>query len=272
MDSMAKKIVLIGALGAVLGVIGALSVSQSFAMDNSLRPKRVLKEADLVVSWPENAGGRNPAITFRVPGEYLHRSTTWVEKDGSIKSFAVMFELPGPIPPKERPWLRGKRGTPEYEEFMKTWQGKFSADVGRNSAGGLGTREMMRKRALSSSRYIRDVDYAGLERYSWMVCYEDSYLALHVKAREFLAGKEGDDRSPDNCRLDRRIVSLMSSPKVTADEEGVAIDCLNTGCKAYFEVKGRGVSMGIAHRDIENWSRIVESARHLIGSFVVKSN
>jgi hypothetical protein len=269
MQKGTKKVLITSGLLAILCASVTQFATPSFAIDISNKTQREPKQPDLIVSWPGHPGGR-AAITFRIPREYLHQGTTWVEKDGSIKSFAVQFELPGPIPVQDRPWLKGKKGTPEYEKFMQTWQGRFSMDVGRHTAGGYSVRASMRKNALSSSQLVRDTDIAGLERYSNQVCYEQPYLQEHEPVRNFLAGKEQDDLSPMNCRLDRRWADLFSPPEITADDQGVAIKCMSTGCKAYFNAGGRGIAMGISHKDIENWPRIIEPARRLVNSFIVK--
>ena len=147
-------------------------------------------------------------------------------------------------------------------------------DVERSTTGGYSTREWMRRSASASSIIMRDGFFAGLERYSTRNCYDDSYLKINADARKFLAGKPKDDMSPLSCRFNRRSAYLVSPDHITTDDEGVAMNCMTTGCKLYLNAEGRRVSMGIAHEDIENWEEISSAARKLIRSFVVnlKSN
>ena len=217
-----------------------------------------------VVDWP--ATKNRSAITFHIPKEYLHSGTTWQNEHGQITSFAVQFELPGPIPFQKRPWL--EKGSAEYEEFMKTWIGRFTVDIKPSLVGGASFREGMRREASKADMKRADISVAGLERYSTLLCFSESDL-IRLEVKEFLATKESNDNSETHCRLDRRWAVLVSPPQVDADDAGLAIRCSSTGCKAYFSVAGCGVSMSISHANIENWPLIIEPARLLIKSFII---
>lgn len=249
----------------IVGICYVSTKESAYAIDITSPTNKEI-ERYLEVSWP--ASEHRGAITFQIPEEYLHAGTTWRNKDGSIKSFAIQFELPGPIPVQDRPWLKGKKGTPEYEEFMKTWQGRFSMDIEPVLVGGFAHRDGMRRQALKSDQMRIDTSVYGLERYSTLECFSKQDIEKDALSQRFIANKEEDDFSPKGCRLDRRWAVLVSPGEVNKDDEGVAIRCMSTGCKAYFSVAGCGVSMGISHKDIENWPAVIEPARNLIKSFI----
>lgn len=267
----------------IIGFAYALTASASSKLDNSLRAKGGLKGPYLEIHWPERPihKGTQPAITLRIPKEYLHEGTTWLDEKGKIKSVAILFELPGPMPWQERPWLKGKKGTPEYEEFMKTWLGKFSMDVkpeGRGYESRMWYRpadcaEKRKQGKIHGScldRYMRDADIAGLERYSTKRCYTPEHL-MNPPMKKYLDEKPADDPSPSNCRLDRLWTVVVSPPEITNDEEGVAIECMSAGCWAHFSISAVSMSMAINHKDIPRWKEIVEPARGLVRSFIVQN-
>lgn len=225
-------------------------------------------ERYMEVSWPANKN--RGAVTFLIPEEYIHVSTTWRNKGGAVKSFAIQFELPGPVPVQSHSGLKGKKGTLEYEKFMKSWQGRFSMDIEPALVGGEGFRRSMRRQASQSDTMQADTDVSGLDRYSTLECFSEKDLSKR-EVKEFISGKDSDDGSPANCRLDRRWVVLVSPKEINKDDEGVGIRCSSTGCKAYFSVEGCGVSMGISHKDIENWPVIIEPARALVKGFIKTS-
>lgn len=222
------------------------------------------EKADFVVSWPAKSSAA--AVTFNIPREYLHESTTFLNKDGTVKSFAVLFELPGPKPLKARPFLKGKKGTPQYEAFMRRWQGRFAMDVSQaGSSGGAIAQSMRRQMKNSAAGYYRDGAVAGLERYSRTVCLDTRFK--NEALAKAVANKGADDKSPPGCVMNRRSIVLIS-PESNGAADQVGIDCMTTGCKMYFDAVGRSASIGIAHKDIKNWSRIKKAGQGLAQKFV----
>lgn len=239
-----------------------------------LAVKGKLNEPYLLVQWParktDSQNDDNDAVTFRVPREYVSESTTLTDKEG-IYRLAILFELPGPQPAQERPWLKGKQGTDEYKEFMKTWGGKFVVAVRRDYYFGYNHRMASKRMVESIGLKVRDTDFMGLERYSLKRCFEPK--EMHTPdVISYLNEKEKDDLSAANCRLDRRIVELISPPSVIGDEEGVFINCAMTGCSINFSVERRGIEMGISMTRLEQWPEYVGIARKLVSSFVVKND
>lgn len=244
-----------GLLGAALGVAALVGKSLASEVD----------AVTYLVEWPEhNFSGAKP-IRFSVPREYLHEGTTFLNEDGSVKSFAVIFELPGPTPIKERPWLKGKKGTPEHESFMKRWQGRFAMDIMQTGSGGSAIRESMRREMSNpAAGYFRDGSVAGLERYSGHACLDKRFK--NDALAKAIANKPADDHSPSNCMMNRKSIVLIS-PESVGPDDAVAMRCMSTGCKMSFDVVGRTGYIRLAHKDIENWMRIVAAGKKLAKRF-----
>lgn len=245
--------------------------------NNSLETKGGIPGAYLEVHWPGNATGIQPPVTFRIPREYVDQRSTWTDEQG-IKTIAVRFELPGLTPwqkssVQKRVKIGGeaRREAPSVES-----QRRFTMHIKRDSHMGYAVRMAMRREAQpkeiksggSTNHYMRDIDFAGLERYSAIRCYTPEHLK-NPPMKKFLDEKEPDDPSPSNCRLDRSWAILVSPPEVKNDEKGVGIDCSSTGCRAKFSVAGRGISMYVRHAEISRWKELVEPARELARSFVM---
>lgn len=222
-------------------------------------------EIALVVSWP--ATNSAEAVTFTIPGEYLHRSTTFLNKDGTVKSFAVLFELSGLKPLQDRSWLKEKKGTQQYEAFMKQWQGRFAMDVHQFSTGnGTGSvTEGWRRQTGAGSGYYRDGSIAGLDRYSTSVCIDHRFKSEALAKAVALKG--ADDPSPPGCIINRQW-SILVSPVNTPNDEAAAIVCMTTGCKMFFDAVGRRASIGIDHKDIKRWSKIKKAGQSLARRFL----
>lgn len=240
--------------------------------DSSLLATRgKLQEPYLIVNWParkrDSNDQVNDAVTFRIPSEYVIEGTTLTDKDG-IHRLAIMFELPGPQPPQERPWLIGKQESNEYKEFMKTWSGNFIVAIGRDQYFGYNYRKAGRQMVQEIGSHVRDTDFFGLERYSLKSCFDPKEM-LKPEVITYLKLKESDDSSEANCRLDRRFVELISPPTVVRNDEGIFIRCVTTGCSMSFPIEGRGAKMAIPMKSLEKWPEYVATARKLISGFVV---
>jgi hypothetical protein len=260
-------------LALLIAILGGCEKAKPSEKKNEGRPRDMsiaardgrFKDPYLEVHWPAQHETQQ-AITLRIPREYLDDRGTLTDEKG-IHTISVDFELPGPMPVQARPWLKGKQGTPEYKEFMRTWKGRFTVIVNRDAVRGYDYRISMRKHAEPRGN-ARDTDLAGLERYSRKICYTAENLKVPAY-RAFLDGKEADDSSPLNCRLQRLDALLMSPIEIKNDDDGVAMDCDPTGCQAYFSVAGRGLRIGFAEKDIPRWKEIVEPARQLVRSFIM---
>lgn len=221
-------------------------------------------EPDLVVSWP--AASNAQAVTFTIPGEYLHRGTTLVDKDGNVQSFAVLFELRGLKPLQERPWLKGQKGTPKYEAFMRRWQGRFAMDVSQTSTGGTAVMHSMRREMRNpAAGYLRDGTVAGLERYSRTACLDKRLK--NAALEKAVALKGADDQSPAGCIMNRRSVVLIP-PENTPGSEALGIRCMSTGCMMDFNAVGRTATIRFDHKDLKNWSKIKKAGQSLAQRFI----
>lgn len=242
-------------LYVTLGTVALVSKSLASEVD----------EVTYVIEWPEHKYTGAKPIRFSVPREYLHEGTTFLNEDGSVKSFAVIFELPGPAPIKERQWLKGKKGTPEYEQFMKRWQGRFSMEIRQTGYGGSAARESMRREMSNpAAGYSRDGSIAGLERYSSLACLDKRFK--NDALDKAIANKPTDDNAPPGCMMDRRFIVLIS-PENIGPEDAIAMRCMSTGCKLSFDVLGRTGYIRLAHKDIESWPKIVSAGKGLARRF-----
>ena len=249
--------------------------------DTSLRAKQNLTDPFLTVHWPDNPHSEaQRAITFKIPREYVHQSTTFMDEKG-VKSIAIMFELPNATPWQDRPWLDRIKGTPEYAEFKKTWHGKFTMDIERTHAvlyeSRMGTRETLQSRTFSieqsdttSTASLRLVDQFGLERYTDVSCYGPETLQDSLDKRKHRK-KLPEDSTPANCAIvDIRWMILLSPPEVTTEDGAVLIRCMGGGCYAYFSIQGRGIRMGLSYNDLARWREFTQPARQLAKKFIVQ--
>jgi Ca2+-binding RTX toxin-like protein len=117
-----------------------------------------------------------PAVTFRIPREYV-RFQTVLSKNGQIYQVPLQIELPGPTPFQDRPWLEGKKGTPEWDEFMKGWIGKFIVTVGMGSNSQAGQGDLL----------------AGGADNDWLVGARMADLLLGGAGKDTLWGGAGKD-------------------------------------------------------------------------------
>jgi hypothetical protein len=224
-----------------------------------------------------NAPGR-PAMTLRIPREYV-----WFEnvlsRNGYAETVPLRIELPGPMPWQERPSLNGKKGTPEYDEFMKGWIGKFIVTVGSGSGNGgrklflhaLGSGE--KKQDGSSGSVVLDGEIYGLVRYSPVKCFSAEHLK-QPNLKAFLDAKPPDDPRPEpNCRLDRGSATYFSPAAVTNADEVVFIECRSTqnNCRVNFDFERHGISTDFDHAKVPRWAEIVNPTRELVRSFIVRS-
>ena len=250
--------------------------------DTSLRAKKNLADPFLTVHWPDNPHSEaQRAITFKIPREYVHQSTTFMDEKG-IKSIAIMFELPNATPWQDRPWLDRMKGTPEYAEFKKTWHGKFTMDIERTHAvlyeSRMGTREMLQREAFSveqsdttSTASLRLADQFGLERYTNVSCYGPETLRNRPEILKHLKVKLIEDSTPANCAIDDiHWMTLLSPPEVTTEDGAVFISCMGSGCYAYFSIQGRGIRMGLSYNDLARWREFTQPARQLANKFIVQ--
>jgi hypothetical protein len=214
-----------------------------------------------------------PAVTFRIPREYV-RFHTVLSKNGQIYQVPLQIELPGPTPWQERPWLKGKKGTPEWDEFMKGWIGKFIVSLG--SGSGLGGRGYFLNSINpadphGSKDMVADGEAYGLVRYSPKRCYTDEHLK-DPQLKAFLEAKPADDPAPEaNCRLSRKSAVYFSPLSITDPEEVVYINCTPTGCFVNFTFDGReGANFHLRNEHLARWPEIVNPIRELLRSFIVR--
>lgn len=233
-------------------------------------------ETHLTVTFPEvrpsgSFKGR-PAVTFRIPKEYV-RLQGVMSKNGQIYQVPLEIELPGPTPWQERPWLRGKQGTPEWEEFMKGWIGKFIVTLGSGSGiGGRGyfLNSISPKNPQRRTDMVADGEAYGLVRYSKVHCYTPKDLEQpHLK--RFLEAKPADDPVPQaHCRSDRRSSEYFSPLSIRESDHVVSISCLQSTCNTSFDVEEVGATLYIRGSDLARWPEIVNPARELLRSFIVR--
>lgn len=279
-----KLIVILGVLAVIAGAYWAWYTFKDYRFhpaagwgkNNSLETKGGIPGAYLEVHWPGNATGIQSPVVFRIPREYVDQRSTWTDGQG-INSIAIRFELPGPTPWSSLPKRKVKiEKSPEQTAPSLTPQRRFAMHIKRDSHMGYAYRMSMRREAQpketnygsSADRYMRDTDFAGLERYSTKRCYTPEHLK-NPAMKKFLDEKEPDDMSPADCRLDRLSVILVSPPEAKADEEGVGIDCSSMSCTTSFSIAGRGVTISVLYADIARWKEIVEPARELARSFII---
>jgi hypothetical protein len=218
-----------------------------------------------------------PAMTLRVPREYVWFANI-LSKNGSVEQLPLQIELPGPTPWQDRPWLKGKKGTPEYDEFMKTWGGRFIATVGTGS--GVGGRHLFldalnsegRKQDGGSSSFVADGEFYGLVRYTPLRCYSAKDLE-EPYSKAFLESKPTDDPRPEpNCRLNRGSAAYFSPATVTNADEVVFIRCnsVQSDCHASFDLEQQGITTYFGHEKVSRWAEIINSTRALVRSFIVR--
>jgi hypothetical protein len=219
-----------------------------------------------------------PAMTFRVPREYVDLGHV-LRNGGQIKQVPLDIELPGPTPWQSRPWLKDKKGTPEYEEFMKGWIGKFIVTLGSGSGDGgrelfLGSQLAKIAESPSSTQgMLQDGSAYGLVRYSPIRCYTPEHLK-DPSLKRFLESKPADDpMHQSNCRVDRGSAVYFSPPTVTNSDEVVFIECHSptADCSVSFDLERQGISTQFGYEKLARWTEIVTPTRDLIRSFIVRA-
>lgn len=255
---------------------GGCDRSANKADDSELGYQLPPGETHLTFTFPEiPAAGSfkgRPAVTFRIPREYV-RFQTVLRKNGLIYQVPLHIELPGPTPWQDHTWLKGKQGTPEWDEFMKGWIGKFIVEVG--SGSGVGGRNYFLnsidpKYVQRRKDMVADGEAYGLVRYSPKRCYTDEHLK-DPQLKAFLDAKPADDPAPEaNCRLSRRGAVYFSPLSITDPERVVYISCADASCDTNFNFAGRGASMGFRQDKLNRWQDIVNPARELLHSFIVR--
>lgn len=234
-------------------------------------------ETHLTFTYPEiPAAGSfkgRPAVTFRIPREYV-RFQAVLGKNGQIYQVPLQIELPGPMPWQDRPWLKGKKGTPEWEEFMKGWIGKFIVDLGAGS--GMGGRDRFLNSINPTDPHrskdmVADGEAYGLVRYSPKRCLTDEHIK-DPQLKGFLDAKPADDPAPEaNCRLSRQSAVYFSPLNVTEADQVVIVRCSESGCRFGLEViDGIGASLHVSSDHLPRWPEIVNPARELLRSFIVR--
>ena len=233
-------------------------------------------ETHLTFTFPEiPAAGSfkgRPAVTFRIPREYV-RFQTVLSKNGQIYQVPLQIELPGPTPWQDRPWLKDKKGTPEWDEFMKGWIGKFIVTLG--SGSGVGGRTYFLnsidpKNVFRRTDMVADGEAYGLVRYSPKRCYTDEHLK-DPQLKAFLEAKPADDPMQEaNCRLDRRGAVYFSPLSIADPEKVVHINCTPTGCFVNFTFDGsEGANFHFRSEHLTRWPELVNPNRELLRSFIV---
>lgn len=268
-------------LGLLLCVCATLLLngcdrSANKADDSELGYQLPPGETHLTFTLPEiPAAGSfkgRPAVTFRIPREYV-RFQTVLSKNGQIYQVPLQIELPGPTPWQDHSWLKGKQGTPEWDEFMKGWIGKFIVEVGRKG-GGLGGRNYFLnsidpKNVQRRKDMVADGEAYGLVRYSPKRCYTDTQLK-DPQLKAFLDAKPADDPAPEaNCRLSRQSAEYFSPLNVAEADEVVSIHCATTRCWANFGITdGLGANITFVHDKLGRWPEIIDPTRELLYSFI----
>lgn len=257
-------------------LLGGCDRSANKADDTELSYRLPPGETHLTFTFPElPAAGSfkgRPAVTFRIPREYV-RFQGVLSKNGQIYEVPLQIELPGSTPWQDRPWLKDKKGTPEWDEFMKGWIGKFIVTVGAGS--GVGGRDLFLN-SISPKNVFRRVDMTadgeayGLVRYAPKRCYTDEHLK-DPQIKAFLDAKPADDPTHEaNCRLSRRSAEYFSPLSITDPERVVYISCADASCHVNFNLAGRGASMSFRQEQLSRWPEIVNPARELLHSFIVR--
>ncbi|MDP2015593.1 hypothetical protein [Hydrogenophaga sp.] len=263
-------------LACVVLTLLASCSRQDDAVESELGYQLPPGEAHLTFTFAEiPAAGSfkgRPAVTFRIPREYV-RFQTVLSKNGQIYQVPLQIELPGPTPWKDRPWLKGKKGTPEWDEFMKGWIGKFIVTVGSGSGvGGRGLflNSINHKSVLLRTDLVADGEAYGLVRYSPKRCYTDEHLK-DSQHKAFLEAKPADDPTPEaNCRLSRKSAVYFSPISITDPEQVIFMRCADASCDASFNFAGRGASMGFRQEQLSRWPDIINPTRKLLHSFIVR--
>jgi hypothetical protein len=257
-------------------LLGGCDRSANKADDTELGYRLPPGETHLTFTLPElPAAGSfkgRPAVTFRIPKEYV-RSQGVLSKKGQIYQVPLQIELPGSTPWQDRPWLKDKKGTPEWDEFMKGWIGKFIVVVGAGS--GVGGRGLFLNSINHESVFFRtdlvaDGEAYGLVRYSPKRCYTEEHLK-DPQLKAFLEAKPADDPAPEaNCRLSRRGAVYFSPLSITDPERIIFIRCADSFCHSSFDFAGRGASMNFRQEQLSRWAEIINPARELLHSFIVR--
>jgi hypothetical protein len=263
-------------LACIAWLLLAACTKQGQAPDPTLGYQLPAGESHLTFTFPAlgpsgSFKGR-PAVTMRIPREYV-RFQTVLSKNGQIYQVPLQIELPGPTPWQDRSWLKGKKGTPEWDEFMKGWIGKFIVVVGTGS--GLGGRgyflnSINPKNVQRRTDMVADGEAYGLVRYSPKRCYTPEDLEqTHLKA--FLDAKPTDDPAPEaHCRVDRRWAEYFSPLPIEESERVVSINCLQDTCNTSFDFEDIGATLYIRGPKLERWPEIVNPTRELLRSFIVR--
>lgn len=234
-------------------------------------------ETHLTFTFPEiPAAGSfkgRPAVTFRIPRDYV-RFQGVLSKNGQIYQVPLQIELPGKTPWLDHSGLKGKQGTPEWDEFMKGWIGKFIVEVG--SGSGVGGRSYFLnsinpKNVFRRTDMVADGEAHGLVRYSPKRCYTDEHLK-DPQLKAFLEAKPADDPVHEaNCRLERRAAVYFSPLSITDPEEVVYINCTPTGCFVNFTFDGaEGANFHIRNEHLARWPELVDPTKELLRSFIVR--
>lgn len=257
---------------------GGCDRSPNKADDSKLGFQLPQGETHLTFTFPElPAGGSfkgRSAVTFRIPREYV-RFQTVLSKDGQIYQVPLQIELPGPTPWRDHSRLKGKQGTPEWDEFMKGWIGKFIVSLGAGSGvGGRGLflNSINHENVFMRTNLVADGEAYGLVRYSPKRCYTSEHLK-DPQLKAFLEAKPADDLSPEpNCRLSRRGAVYFSPPSITDPERVVFIRCADASCHSSFDFSGLGATMNFRQEQLSRWPEIINPAREMLHSFIVRDS
>jgi hypothetical protein len=271
----------VGRLTALLSVAVLLCTAckqqspeeQLKAYNQRLGSQGELTSTHLIVRWPGLGADKRP-MTLKVPREYLFQDKPVVLNEaGEIEKIYITVAMPEatawqPLTPRV-----GNDDPPERRALWEqhTRKRKFVI-VTRELRGGLAWRDSIRRASQGAEGDIAngrhpDGVLAGLERFSPIECRQEPNN--HV-SQEFIDAKSADDSSPSNCRRNRAWAHLVSPPQVSADNEGVGVRCMSTGCHVYF-VSGRlGTNIDLSHADLSRWQDFVEPIRKRIDGFAME--
>jgi hypothetical protein len=224
---------------------------------------------------PSGSFKGRPAITFRIPREYVWLEGVLSRRDGAswqVYQVPVEIEYPKLTPRQNRSIPR--RGASAADEFAtQPPQEWYLVKVG--SGSGLGGRgyflnSISPGNVQRRTDMIADGEAYGLVRYSPLRCFTPENLK-NPQLRAFLDAKPADDPMPEtNCRV-ARDSSEYFSPLSTMDSESVvSISCLQNTCNTSFDFEDVGATITIPGNQLARWSEIVNPIRDLLRSFIVR--